>query len=69
MRGVLGEAVQEAEARVRAQVDSIAEEKLAPVRARVVELRAQAEARVNEANARIDAVRERLLAQLRALGG
>jgi uncharacterized protein (TIGR03545 family) len=69
VRGVLGEAVQAAEARVRAQVDSIAEEKLAPVRARAVELRGQAEARVNEANARIEAVRERLLAQLRALGG
>jgi uncharacterized protein (TIGR03545 family) len=69
VRSVLGEAVQEAETRVRAQVDSIAEEKLAPVRARAQALRSEAEARVNEVSARVEAVRERLLAQLRALGG
>jgi uncharacterized protein (TIGR03545 family) len=69
VRAVLGDVVQQADARVRAQVDSIAEEKLAPVRARALELRAEAEARLNDVNARIEAVRERLMGQLRALGG
>lgn len=69
VRGVLGEVVAEAEQKVRAQVDSIAEQTLAPVRTRVSELRAEADARVNELESRVDAIRERLRAQLRALGG
>ncbi|HSA57519.1 MAG TPA: TIGR03545 family protein [Gemmatimonadaceae bacterium] len=69
VRGVLGEEVAEAERKVRAQVDSIAEATLAPVRARVNEARAEAEAQVNQVSARVDAVQEQLLAQLRALGG
>lgn len=69
VRGVLGEAIAEAEQKVRAQVDSIVEQTMAPVRARVNELRAEADARVNEVNARVDAIREQLRQQLRALGG
>lgn len=69
VRDVLGEEIREAEQKVRAQVDSIAETALVPARQRITELRGEAEARVNEVSARVQEVRERLLAQLRALGG
>jgi uncharacterized protein (TIGR03545 family) len=69
IRSVAGAELEKAEQRVRAQVDSIAEEKLAPVRARVAEVRGEIEERVNDITDRIDALREQLLSQLRALGG
>lgn len=69
VRGVLGEVIAEAEQKVRAQVDSLAEAAMAPVRARVNELRTEAEARVNEVSTRVEEIREQLRAQLRALGG
>jgi hypothetical protein len=65
----MGEKLREAEQMVRARVDSLAESALAPVRAQVVELRAESMTRVGAASARVQALRERLLAQLRALGG
>lgn len=69
VQGVIGEEVREAEQKIRAQVDSIAESALVPVRARVQELRAEAQSRVDALEAQVNQVREQLLAQLRALGG
>jgi uncharacterized protein (TIGR03545 family) len=69
VQSVIGEKVREAEQMVRARVDSLAETALAPVRAHVMDLRAQATTRVEAVNARVQALREQLLAQLRALGG
>lgn len=69
VQGVIGDAVREAERDVRARVDSIAEAHLAPVRSRVQDLRAEADSRVRALSARVDALREQLLAQLRTLGG
>lgn len=69
VQGAMGEKLREAEQMVRARVDSLAESALAPVRARVMELRAESMTRVGAVSARLQALREQLLAQLRALGG
>jgi uncharacterized protein (TIGR03545 family) len=69
IREVAGEEIARAERRVRAAVDSIAEERTAPVRARVTELRAEADRRVEDARTRLAEERERLEARLQALTG
>jgi predicted nuclease with TOPRIM domain len=73
IREVAGEEIAKAEARVRAAVDSIVEERVAPVRARIAEVRAEGEARVEEARARLADERQQLQARLdeltRGLGG
>jgi hypothetical protein len=69
VQGMLGEKLREAEQMVRARVDSLAESALAPVRAHVMTVRAETSARVGEMSARVQDLREQLLAQLRALGG
>lgn len=68
IQGAMGERLREAEQMVRARVDSLAESALAPVRARVTELRAESMTRVGAVSARVQGLREQLLAQLRALG-
>lgn len=67
LRAVVGEEVRAAEARVRAQVDRLVEEKSAPVRARVVELRTDAERRVADARVKLDEEKARLEERLRTL--
>ena len=69
IQSAMGEKVREAEQLVRARVDSLAEAALVPVRAHVMDLRAEATTQVAAINARLLALREQLLAQLRALGG
>ena len=69
LRAVIGEEVARAEALVRQEVDRIVEEKSAPVRARVAELRAEGERRVADARASLDEERAKLDAQLRELTG
>ena len=69
IRAVAGEEVARAEQRVRAEVDRIVEEKTAPVRARIAELRTEGEARVADARARLDAERAKLDEQIRAVTG
>jgi uncharacterized protein (TIGR03545 family) len=69
LRAVIGEEVARAEALVRQEVDRIVEEKSAPVRARVAELRAEGEHRVTDARARLNEERGKLDAQLRELTG
>ncbi len=69
LRTVVGEEVAAAQAKVRAQVDRLVEEKSAPVKARVNELRAESERRVAEARARLDTEKRNLEERLKALGG
>ena len=69
MRNVVGAQVAAAEAKVRARVDSLVDEKAAPVRARVADLRASADKRVADARAQLDAEKQKLDAQLKSLGG
>jgi hypothetical protein len=69
LREVIGEEVARAEALVRQEVDRLVEEKTAPVRAHVAELRAEGEQRVAQARARLDEERAKLDAQLRTLTG
>jgi uncharacterized protein (TIGR03545 family) len=69
VREVAGEEIARAEARARAAVDRIVDERVAPVRARVSELRAESERRVEEARARLAEERQRLQAQLETLTG
>ena len=67
LKEVAGEEVERAMAKARAQVDRIVEEKAAPVKARVAELRTDAERRVADAKARLDDERRKLDVQLKAL--
>ncbi len=69
VREVAGEEIAKAEARARAAVDRIVEERSAPVRTRVAELRAESERRVAEARARLEEERQRLQARLNSLTG
>ena len=67
LKEVAGEEVERALAKARAQVDRLAEEKAAPVRARVTELRADADRRIAEAKSRLDEEKQKLDAQVKRL--
>lgn len=67
LKEVAGEEVERAMAKARAQVDRVVEENAAPIKARVTELRADAERRVAEARTRLDEQKQQLDAQLKAL--
>ena len=67
IQSAMGDKVREAY--VRARVDSLAEAALVPVRAHVMDLRGEVTTHVAAINARLQALRELLLAQLRALSG
>ena len=69
LRNLVGTQVAAAEAKLRARVDSLVEEKSAPVKARVAELRAEADKRVADARAKLDAEKQKLDAQVKALSG
>jgi hypothetical protein len=69
LREVAGEEIAKAETRARAAVDKIVDERVAPVRARVAELRAESERRVEEARVRLAEEQQRLQARLEALTG
>lgn len=69
LRAVLGEEVAAAQAKVRAQVDRLVEERSAPVKARISEIRAEGERRVADARTRLDEEKRKLEERLRALGG
>jgi hypothetical protein len=69
LRSVAGEQIARAEQRVRAQVDSLVDEKLVPVRARVVEVRTEVEQKLKESTATIDSIRTELAERLRNIGG
>lgn len=67
IRSVMGDEIAAAQTRVRAQVDRLVEERAAPVRARVAEVRSDGERRVAEARARLDGERRKLEERLRSL--
>jgi uncharacterized protein (TIGR03545 family) len=69
LRNLVGTQVAAAEAKVRARVDSLVEEKSAPVKAKVAEVRAEADKRIADARARLDAEKQKLDAQVKALSG
>jgi uncharacterized protein (TIGR03545 family) len=69
VREIAGEEIARAEARARAAVDRIGEERTAPIRARVAELRAESERRAADARVRLDEERQKLQARLDALTG
>ena len=67
LRTVGGEELVKAEAKVRAQVDRIVDEKTAPLRAKADSLRAEGEQRIGEARARLDEEKQKLDDRLKAL--
>lgn len=67
LKEVAGEEVERAMAKARAQVDRLAEEKAAPVKARVAELRADADRRIADAKSRLDEEKQKLDAQVKRL--
>lgn len=67
LRAVGGEELAKAEAKVRAQVDLIVDQRTAPLRAKVDSLRAEGEQRVAEARARLDEEKQKLDERLKAL--
>ena len=69
LKAVVGEEVRRAEGKVRAQVDRYVEEKAAPARARVAEIRADADRRVADARTRLDEEKRKLEERLKSLGG
>lgn len=69
LRSVAGEEIAAAEARVRAQVDRFVDEKSAPAKARIAELRTETERRVAEARSKLEDEKQRLEERLKALGG
>jgi uncharacterized protein (TIGR03545 family) len=69
LRNVVGAQVAAAEAKVRTRVDSLVDEKAAPVKQRIADVRANADKRVADARAQLDAEKQKLDAQLKALSG
>ena len=67
LRAVLGEQLAAAERQVRARVDSLVNDKVAPARARVTEVEAQAQTQIAQQRARIDELQKQLEQQLRNL--
>ena len=69
IKAVAGEEIAKAEARVRAQVDALVEEKTAPLRSRAAELRGDLDQRLRDASAQLDDAKARLASQLKTLSG
>jgi hypothetical protein len=69
LRGIVGAQVAAAEAKIRARVDSLVDEKAAPVKAKIADVRTQADQRIADARTKLDAEKQRLDAQVKALSG
>ena len=69
MRAVVGQEVAAAEAKIRAQVNRIVDERTAPVKARINEVRSEGERRVADARARLDEEKQKLEERVRSLSG
>lgn len=68
LRAVAGEEIAAAQTKVRAQVDRLVEEKAAPVRARVAELKSESDRRIADGRAKLDEEKRKLEERIRALG-
>jgi uncharacterized protein (TIGR03545 family) len=69
LRSVVGSQVAAAEAKVRAHVDSLVDEKAAPVKAKIATLRAEADQRIADARTKLDAEKQKLDAQVKQFSG
>ena len=69
LKAVAGEQIAAAQAKVRAQVDKLVEEKSAPVKARIAELRTDSEQRVADARTKLDEQKRKLDERIKALSG
>ncbi|HEY8174359.1 MAG TPA: TIGR03545 family protein [Gemmatimonadaceae bacterium] len=69
LKAVAGEQIAAAQAKVRAQVDKLVDEKSAPVKARIGELRADSERRVADARTKLEAEKRKLDERIKALSG
>jgi hypothetical protein len=67
LRAVVGEEVTAAERKVRAQVDSLADGQVAPLRARVTQATSEATARLTEQSRRLDQAQRALEQRLREI--
>jgi len=70
LRAVLGEQVAAAERQMRARVDALINDKVGPVRARVIDVESQAQSQVSQQRTRVDELQRALEQRLRdMLGG
>ena len=69
IKRVAGEEIAKAEAKVRAQVDAFVEKESAPVKAKIAELKTDAEKQIADAQARLDKAKADLNAKLKELSG
>jgi hypothetical protein len=69
LKAVAGEEIAAAERKVRAQVDKFVDEKSAPVKERINELRTEGERRASDARSKLEDERRKLEERLKALGG
>jgi hypothetical protein len=69
LRAVVGQEVAAAQAKVRAQVDRLVDEKSAPVKAKINAVRAEGEQRVADARARLDEEKRKLEERVKSLSG
>jgi uncharacterized protein (TIGR03545 family) len=67
LKEVVGEEVERAMAKARAQVDRLVDEETAPLKPRVAELRTEAERRVTDAKTKLDEEKQKLDGRLKAL--
>jgi uncharacterized protein (TIGR03545 family) len=67
MRAVAGEEIAAAQAKLRAQVDRLVEEKSAPVKAKVAAMRAESDKKLAEARSKLDEEKKKLEERVRAL--
>lgn len=68
LRAIAGEEIAAAQAKVRAQLDRIVDEKTAPVKARIADLRSEGERRLTEGKAKLDEEKRKLEERIKALG-
>ena len=69
LRSVVGSQVAAAEAKVRARVDSLVDEKAAPLKAKIATVRSEADQRIADARAKLDAEKQKLDAQVKQFSG
>src|SRR5438270_11856114 len=69
LRAVAGQQLAAAEAKVRAQVDRMVDERTAPLRAKIDDVRGTSERRMADARAKLDEQKRKLADQLKVLSG
>ena len=69
IKRVAGEEISKAEAKVKAQVDTLVDKETAPVKAKIADMKSQVDKQVADANARLDKAKSDLNAKLKDLSG